>query len=1751
MKAFQGMDLMDQDDLLRGKGCRPLFGAALALLLLVQAQAEPLGPEATATLAHSALPASGRGSTLLRVTEYGRYALTARSAQGTGLQLVDRLAGPGPVQGKAGEQDGRLDLLLDQGEYKLLTHAHGQGTGEVTLAVHGFTELSQPEPPQLMEHRLVTTALDDLQQRSYWLHIEQRRHVILEAAGRNLADLRLWKDGSWLADVEPQISVVHPRVGRPLTRCQIDASLEPGLYRLTAYGGPPQPWTEDPEQHPLYLRHGIPSLAAAARQRFELSPFGADRYLVPGEANYFRLSLPEARPARIVVGEYREGGVFSESGAQVAIDKKTVPPVAELETGGRSNAMRLVTIEGQAGEPYVLQHFERRQTYQFRGAGRYWISTLHAGSAADSIDATSILTRRHRGNRPELFDARLVTLDAEGVFKRRFNLLEPVTLFLEVPSQGKFRVSGEGEGVRARYRVEPFLTTRPRDYEAPPFQPSGHLWELDPGYYVLTVEPELKGIIELTIERKNLFFAPDEAAVDSVAGATRYEQITLASGYAYTLYTNQQPGVKVGVVLRKLPVDLDQPLPVSQRAGETVTVPIRLHEPGQVRAVTVAGESLELRAAGGAWRQGLDLAVGTHRVVVRNPGTDTIDYALQLSPQRLAVALPPLPKGARRALPDFPVLSAAEPRYLDLDREQRATFRVKVDQPALYRLESSGLLDIEGNLRTRINPELMRRRANGVGRNFLIQQYLREGDYQLTAQTRGQSRGHLGVRLARAPLADGGVLRAGVAARASLHAGRGLAYTFRVPEQGQYRIRAIGVGHTYRMRLEDDGGWPVITPDVPADRLLTLQAGTYRIIVPPEAVDGRVVTRVERVAEAARFEGHGPHPLHLDEAVEHVWLEPEGEAERTPDRWEVEIPAPIDATITATGEMQGRMVRLGPEDELAEVAKIAPRRGWQGELAPGRYAILLANSRRNNQVTYTLKVAARQLTVRGTRQVNTPTDLPVAVGRAGLVELSAHGRLDVRGRLYDAQGGLLAHNDDAPDDWNFLIARRLAAGQYRLRIESLSGVGATTVAMRVPEEQAEGVLQLPGTRRIADEGLHTFPVEVPGEPSMLLVAADSEDTAGVSVEAKRGADWQVVATTLGRAPRLLVPLSSASGEGLRLRVWSVGRRGAPIQLRADAYSPPSHSETELARKGVVLTAPGLGDMGLGIASVKLARPGVLRLHDGARVLWSSQPGQALRPARNRLLVADSDRLWLAAPLPAGEQGLPLRAERVYLSGDGGRSLQLSASAGGLTHVDLKAPGKGLLLAVAESRVGQPGLEIARAAPAAGAPSPARLGVAPDSVVSVMLEPDAPVARVWNAGERSQSLALTVRAYRLDPPATHRLGPGITQGELEARQARQFTLGRGPKRMELVLPAHCAAVFSQGAAITSTHWSGAAAMSETVETEAGRLTLLHLGEQPQGFRLELAEGAAGARAALLPGALFQRHLASSGVFRVPLRVGGGQRYTLRVRGPVQATLVTDNGQIRRGHELPLGGGGTLLLAHEPGLALAWLEAAEGTGMGAWAAGPAGPRRVAPPATLALDGPTQRLQIGMDQAALLHVRSDTPTVTRVLSPRLAHRVDAHPQGTLLDVYVPKGTTGLAFHPVGAERLSGSVRLSLTPAVAIGEGLGPRSLLGAGAARLFRFTVKRAGPVGIGVQASSDVVTSVLMDADGRVLGEGVVQMPTLDPGEYMLAVRVPPDSPPVRIRPVVAGTEPPDTGPPMDVVRRYLEQAGLKTEGTESR
>jgi hypothetical protein len=74
---------------------------------------------------------------------------------------------------------------------------------------------------------------------------------------------------------------------------------------------------------------------------------------------------------------------------------------------------------------------------------------------------------------------------------------------------------------------------------------------------------------------------------------------------------------------------------------------------------------------------------------------------------------------------------------------------------------------------------------------------------------------------------------------------------------------------------------------------------------------------------------------------------------------------------------------------------------------------------------------------------------------------------------------------------------------------------------------------------------------------------------------------------------------------------------------------------------------------------------------------------------------------------------------------------------------------------------------------------------------------------------------------------------------------------------------------------------------------------------------------------------------------------------------------------------------------------------------------------------------------------------------------------------------------------------------------------------------------------VRATPDVVTATLLDARGKHLSAGVLQMPKLKPGVYLLEVHAPADSGPIRVRAALAGVQRPGTGPPADVVRQYMQ------------
>lgn len=568
----------------RGRAGRAGWGVGMGLVVLgawaqlavlraqdageVAAAAAEAGGAAAAPVARfdrERVPAEGRQVALLEVPAFGRWAVAVSSRVGVALQVVDRMAGAGEVAGVAGERDGRVDLFLDRGEVRVVAFGPSLGRGDATLSARPFRELSEPEIPKLLELAPVSSELGDFEQRSYYLEVSRRQRVVLEAAGRHLADLRLWQSGGWLVDAAPVVETIEPEPGRPLRLLRLSADLSPGRYRLTAYGGPEVAWSRGGAERPLHLRWGIPRRQTAGREAMTIGPFGFERFLVPGGASYFRLELPEPRAAVLEVATYDSEQPFA-AGGWWQIDEETVPPVADVSWGPQDDPV-VLTVRGEAGQPFVLQHFAAARQLPISGSGRYWISTVHAGPAEDSIDATGVLLAWPRGGEPgraSVVASQTVELAPGRRWARRFNLLTEATLFLRVLEAGAYEV--RASGAAAELRIEPLLVATPPGYEPPRLRPPPAAFDLDPGFYRLTAVPNEPGIVELAIAAAG---APEAASAEPL-GAVRLGVVELAGDTEYLLLVNEQPGVEVGPLVRELPLDLEKALPISIRPGEEI-----------------------------------------------------------------------------------------------------------------------------------------------------------------------------------------------------------------------------------------------------------------------------------------------------------------------------------------------------------------------------------------------------------------------------------------------------------------------------------------------------------------------------------------------------------------------------------------------------------------------------------------------------------------------------------------------------------------------------------------------------------------------------------------------------------------------------------------------------------------------------------------------------------------------------------------------------------------------------------------------------------------------------------------------------------------------------------------------------------------------------------------------------------------------------------------------------------------------------
>ena len=507
--------------------------------------------------------------------------------------------------------------------------------------------------------------------------------------------------------------------------------------------------------------------------------------------------------------------------------------------------------------------------------------------------------------------------------------------------------------------------------------------------------------------------------------------------------------------------------------------------------------------------------------------------------------------------------------------------------------------------------------------------------------------------------------------------------------------------------------------------------------------------------------------------------------------------------------------------------------------------------------------------------------------------------------------------------------------------------------------------------------------------------------------------------------------------------------------------------------------------------------------DGIR--QGSWPGRGLAAAAAPAALPVAGDLWLLGP--AGT------AQVTPLSPQAGQSVALTVPAGLAATLPAGEPNQ---LWLAQAASGQPSFGPA-------------MGWAPGSAMAL---DGAPVP--LRAGAVAGALRVDLRRVALQVAPAQMLDRAL-HVVLPASGALPITLPPGAKRLELALAAGTGAVAGWPAQATAA-WAGGAATSRSIAGDWTEVLLVNPGSAPAPVSVVAIPAA---EATLAPGQVLKRFFGADGSFEQAVQ--GGDGASAHLSGPGTLTIIDAEGRVSTGPDLPLRGPGRAIVDHGAGALALWVEA---PGASPWPA--ATPQPLTAPAQVALSGPAAAFSLALDRPALLGLSTTAPVLLGVAQAGRQTTPELFPAGAEVHRVAAAGSAELRLFPPQDGALTGTLSLRSEPILAASEGLGSEVTVAPGGAAAFGFTLAKGATIGVGVRADPDRATARLLDAEGRVVGQGVAQLVTLKPGQYVLEAQVPQDAPTTVLRPALVGITTRGTSPPADIVRNYLELAGMKPQ-----
>ena len=623
------------------------YNQRIAALAPPPEAALPTIAPAAATLDRTTFPTAGETDVMLRVATAGRFAITAHSATGTALQLVDMLTGPSPREGWPGKADGRIDALLDVGTYKLRAVGAAGAAGQTALAATGFAEAA---PPVLAPgYAPATLQLRDLQVQALWLVVGRDvAFTRVEAAGRSLRALKLWRDGRDLAEIGEQVAAIAPQPAHPLTDIVLSGRLSPGTYLIAAYGGPALPWADGAPDQPLYLRTGRSTDLLAGGATGRVGPFGSEAFAVPPNAAQALLRLPQSADAVLQVFD---GAAESD---EVMIGRTQREPAVLLDLPEKPKQERSVVLRAAPGQDFALRVVAAGQNVPDR-PGRYWFAAAEDALGGDEAPAAAALFRINKdGTGTAIGSAGVPEIGPAQAWRTRFNYRGETTLLFRVAAPVTVAVRAEGVALTAR-----IATLDGAVMNATGNGTAATHWALSPAWYALHLgaRPDAVGILDLTLGPPGLV-PPTPEPSHPAAPVLPLGEHAVEADSGLRLFVDDVPGFVGGLIARPAPLDLGQgPVVATLAPGAGAAVAARAPEAGVLVLRDVAGgPPIEQRP----------VAKGEETTLAFPAADQTRTLAFALLPPQTAPIPSPAPPEA------LPGLQDGTPRFLDLARDRTA-----------------------------------------------------------------------------------------------------------------------------------------------------------------------------------------------------------------------------------------------------------------------------------------------------------------------------------------------------------------------------------------------------------------------------------------------------------------------------------------------------------------------------------------------------------------------------------------------------------------------------------------------------------------------------------------------------------------------------------------------------------------------------------------------------------------------------------------------------------------------------------------------------------------------------------------------------------------------------------------------------------------------------------------------------------------------------------------------------------------------